>query len=181
MNTQFTPAEISAMDEETLNTTADAVIPSKTPVERKFRYWCGTCNEFELFSTKEDDYVCDKCSSKHVDVEVSTIPAEKVEEQRNRFRNMRRTDFAKMMEVYQFMSANPGADMPLQSDSVMETDAGLLAIEKVEREKREAEQEAMRLDIEAHKGLGRNEVCKCGSGLKYKKCCLKRIQGYYTK
>jgi uncharacterized protein YecA (UPF0149 family) len=63
----------------------------------------------------------------------------------------------------------------------METDAGLLAIEKVEREKREAEQEAMRLDIEAHKGLGRNEVCKCGSGLKYKKCCLKRIQGYYTK
>jgi uncharacterized protein YecA (UPF0149 family) len=60
----------------------------------------------------------------------------------------------------------------------METDAGLLAIEKVEREKREAEQEAMRLDIEKHRHIGRNEACPCQSGLKYKKCCLKRIQSY---
>ena len=147
--------------------------------EKKYRYWCATTNDYELFSEKDGEFICDKCSSPKVEVEITTIPEEKIEEQRNRFRNMRRTDFAKMMEVYEFMSQNPNSEMPiLESDSVMETDAGLLALEKQERELKEAAKQAMIEDIAADKGIGRNEPCKCKSGLKYKKCCLNRIQSY---
>jgi uncharacterized protein YecA (UPF0149 family) len=157
-------------------------VSTKTPTEKKYRYWCGTCGDYEIFSLKEDHHICNKCSSKKVEVELSIIPEEKIKEQQDRFRNMRRTDFARMMEVYQFMGQNPNAEMPmLESDSIYETDAGLLAIEKVEREKREAEQQAILEDIAAHKGIGRNEKCPCLSGKKYKQCCLKRIEGYYRR
>jgi uncharacterized protein YecA (UPF0149 family) len=167
------------MNQETNLETAQV---EETQTQKKHRYWCSKSSEFEIFTQKDDKFICDKCSEEYVELDLATIPAEKVEEQRNRFRNMRRSDFARMMEVYQFMSANPGADMPLlTSDSIMETDAGLLLIEKEEREKKEAEKAAMLEDIEKHRHIGRNEKCPCQSGKKFKQCCLKRIQGYYIK
>jgi uncharacterized protein YecA (UPF0149 family) len=153
-----------------------------TAKSKQYRHWCTSCNDYALFAMNDEILNCETCSSPKQEVDLSTIPGEKIEEQRNRFRNMRRTDFAKMMEVYQFMSANPNADMPFaETDTIAETDAGLLVIEREEREKKEAEQEAIRQDIEKHKNVGRNEKCICNSGLKYKKCCWTRIQGYYQK
>lgn len=160
----------------------ETITTETTAKSKQYRHWCASCNEWTLFAMNEEILNCEICSSPKQEVDLSTIPEEKIEEQRNRFRNMRRTDFAKMMEVYQFMSSNPNADMPFaETDTIAETDAGLLVIEREEREKREAEQEAIKQDIEKHKNVGRNEKCLCNSGLKYKKCCWTRIQGYHQK
>jgi hypothetical protein len=32
----------------------------------------------------------------------------------------------------------------------------------------------------AHTKIGRNDPCPCGSGKKYKRCCLALVAGFYT-
>jgi len=169
MNTETIQPEVIASEQ---------TIPSKK--EKVHRHWCKTCNEWESFEVKEEELTCQKCSSLFEEVDLTTIPEEKIEEQRNRFRNMRRTDFQQMMSIYQFMATNPDSDVPMleSTTSVVEDDAGLLALEKLERERKEAEYQAKLVDIAAHKHLGRNDKCTCNSGKKYKQCCLIRIKSY---
>lgn len=46
--------------------------------------------------------------------------------------------------------------------------------EALKKEIQELEREVQQLKLKAGAKIGRNEQCPCGSGLKYKKCCLRK-------
>jgi len=49
-------------------------------------------------------------------------------------------------------------------------------VEICEKIKRQNEAGVNRISHDKYKGIGRNELCPCGSGKKYKKCCLNKIE-----
>ncbi|HPI82626.1 MAG TPA: SEC-C metal-binding domain-containing protein, partial [Candidatus Paceibacterota bacterium] len=66
---------------------------------------------------------------------------------------------------------------------ITESDAGQHAIDEQRRKKRaeemakyREEKEKMKEYLIKYKGIQRNETCPCGSGKKYKKCCLQDVE-----
>ena len=169
------------------------------PSQIKKRTWCTTCQEFELFEShltsettvldaegkeikKLSKTSCDTCGNEYVPYSLSEVPEEKILEQRERYRQMKKTEFIKMLSAYQDMSkSNILADMFREvSDrpvgyTVKEDDAGQEAIDTAERAAREAKKLADIEFKEQYRGAQRNDKCRCGSGNKYKKCCLPKV------
>jgi uncharacterized protein YchJ len=169
------------------------------PNQIKKRTWCTTCQEFELFEShltsgttvldaegkeikKLSKTSCDTCGNEYVPYSLSEVPEEKILEQRERYRQMKKTEFIKMLSAYQDMSrSNILADMMREvSDrpvgySVKEDDAGQEAIDSAERAAREAKRREEIEFKESYRGAHRNDKCRCGSENKYKKCCLPKV------
>jgi hypothetical protein len=169
------------------------------PSTIKKRTWCTTCQEFELFESrlssettvldadgkeikKTSKTTCDTCGNEYVPYSLSEVPEEKILEQRERYRQMKKTEFIKMLSAYQDMSkSNILADMMREvSDkpveyTVREDDAGQEAIDTAERAARDAQRLANIEFKEQFRGAQRNDKCRCGSGNKYKKCCLPKV------
>jgi preprotein translocase subunit SecA len=125
---------------------------------------------------------CDTCGNEYVPYSLSEVPEEKILEQRERYRQMKKTEFIKMLSAYQDMSkSNILADMFREvSDrpvgyTVKEDDAGQEAIDAAERADREAKRREEIEFKEQYRGAQRNDKCRCGSGNKYKKCCLPKV------
>ena len=169
------------------------------PSQIKRRTWCTTCQEFELFEShltsettvldaegkeikKVSKTLCDTCGNEYVPYALSEVPEEKIMEQRARYKKMKKEEFIKMLSAYQDMSkSNILADMMREvSDksvgfTVREDDAGQEAIYAAEKAAREAQQLADIAFKEIYRGAQRNDKCRCGSGNKYKKCCLPKV------
>ncbi len=169
------------------------------PSQIKKRTWCTTCQEFELFEShltsettvldadgkeikKLSKTSCDTCGNEYVPYSLSEVPEEKILEQRERYRQMKKKEFFGMLSAYQDMSkSNMLADMFGEvSDrpvgyTVKEDDAGQEAIDIAERAEREARRREEIEFKESHRGAQRNDKCRCGSGNKYKKCCLPKV------
>jgi uncharacterized protein YecA (UPF0149 family) len=125
---------------------------------------------------------CDTCGNEYVPYSLSEVPEEKILEQRERYRQMKKTEFIKMLSAYQDMSkSNILADMFREvSDrpvgyTVKEDDAGQEAIDTAERADREAKRREEIEFKEQYRGAQRNDKCRCGSENKYKKCCLPKV------
>jgi uncharacterized protein YecA (UPF0149 family) len=110
------------------------------------------------------------------------VPEEKIQEQRARYKKMKKEEFIKMLSAYQDMSkSNILADMMREvSDrpvgfTVNEDDAGQEAIDAAERAEREATRAAEQEFKAKYNGAQRNDKCRCDSGNKYKKCCLPKV------
>ncbi len=60
-----------------------------------------------------------------------------------------------------------------------ETQRVLLEEERLKRELREAKEVSLRRQVESSqsKRIGRNDPCPCGSGKKFKRCCIKKYGG----
>jgi hypothetical protein len=169
------------------------------PSTIKKRTWCTTCQEFETFEShltsettvldaagkeikKFSKTTCDTCGNEYVPYSLSEVPEEKILEQRERYRQMKKAEFIKMLSAYQDMSkSNILADMMREvSDkpvgyTVKEDDAGQEAIDEAERAQREATRAAEQEFKSRYHGAQRNDKCRCDSGLKYKKCCLPKV------
>lgn len=151
-----------------------------------YRQWCTTCKDYTLFSPKLGETMeCTTCDSKHEEVELSEIPKDKAQEQRKRYTQEVEKSFN--MSRLLLGSSNPLDSMMgeggWQERRVIEADAGQKEIDEVYR--KEAQKEyVIRQKIRAEKleeakkfkTLLRNDPCACGSGVKYKKCCLTRIK-----
>lgn len=158
-----------------------------------FRLWCKNCNDFTLherifkdefshplFSKidfKEDrDYqsICE-CGCQYTSVSISEIPKEKVAEQRSRFKQKRSLEFAEITSyltggyINNIFAAQVGV-----TTKIHESDAGLEHEENLIREERKRIKEEHQKEVERFRNVGRNDTCLCGSGLKYKKCCLSK-------
>jgi hypothetical protein len=125
---------------------------------------------------------CDTCGNEYVPYSLSEVPEEKILEQRERYRQMKKTEFIKMLSAYQDMSkSNILADMFREVGdrpvgyTVKEDDAGQEAIDAAERADREAKRREEIEFKEQYRGAQRNDKCRCGSGNKYKKCCLPKV------
>ena len=173
-------------------------MPTEIP---KRRTWCKTCQDFSLFTTyltsenvividtlggeikKATRTVCMTCDNEYVPYRLSEVPEEKLIEQRARYRQMKKNEFIKMLNVYQDMSrSNILASMMGElydkpvGYTVREDDAGqeeITAAEKAEREARWAAEQEFK---DKYHGAQRNDKCRCDSGLKYKKCCLPKVE-----
>jgi SEC-C motif len=155
------------------------------PTQYRYRHYCKGCEDFTLFirddfGTKE--LTCTTCDKLYETVKIGEIAQEKLDAQRARFKQKRSQQISQYLNTY--TSGGMIAEL-LRNESrigieVKESDAGLLTIEKWEKEERELakqqrNEEIARIRVQ-FKDVQRNESCRCGSGIKYKKCCMNSVQ-----
>lgn len=158
------------------------------PVNNQYRTWCKTCKEWMVHQRKEDDLLCLECGTKFTEILLSKIPTEQIQEQRIRWKHQQRTDseslFPYIMSGY--MLGGVGDDMFNENwnePKVIESDAGQKVINEKERRQRQIlseERTRKRMEREEYikkfSGVGRNDICLCGSNKKFKKCCLAKTR-----
>jgi len=159
------------------------------PQRTFYRLWCKKCKEYTLhyankFLDKKDNGLkCQTCKTIYSDILLKDIPKEKLSAQRERYIKSQGSvlDYLNL-----FAPRNPLEGMfeePGYDNEIIESDAGQKVIDlKIQNEnakklvKQREEKETNRIEYDKYKHLGRNDKCICGSGAKYKKCCLKRIE-----
>lgn len=173
------------------------------PTRQLNRLWCKKCNDFELYHVHyhtDKPLLCNKCQTPYEEISLSEIPEDKLIKQRERYIKSESDALGKMFGTYLgagFMSQEDRAiqevlrmlSPPSEYDTeITEFDAGQKEINKKIREERaivvkkqQAEKERDTQELLLYKGLTRNDTCKCGSGIKYKKCCSERIENLLIK
>jgi len=147
------------------------------PTRSYYRIWCKECNDFTLHertSFEDETIVCRTCDTNYSEILLSEIPEEKIVEQRKRYRDKKSMSASRLIQ-----NILSDAMSQTSSDTISESDAGQKAIDDQNAEDRQLKLDWIREQKEkakAYKGLNRNDKCICGSDLKYKKCCLKKIQ-----
>lgn len=164
------------------------------PTKTYYRKWCKKCNAFELHSTKWNEgsnstFQCVVCDTEYSNILLKDIPEDKLIEQRKRYSDAKRLTDEKYLNMflqggYGGLGGNPLEDLFREDiePEIRESDAGQKHIDDEKRKEQEAvrairrEQRAKDLELVAkYTKLGRNDICICGSGKKYKKCCLAKI------
>lgn len=163
------------------------------PVREYKRLWCKHCQNWELFEQHYpnwEDWFCKKCENVHEKTPLSEIPEEQLLEQRKRYIEWHSKEINKIfgeimmspedhaLKEFMHMFGKPGEEV-----IITESDAGQNAIDEQKRKKRaeemakyREEKERMKEYLIKYKGIQRNETCPCGSGKKYKKCCLQDVE-----
>lgn len=129
---------------------------------------------------------CTECDTEHQRVLLSNIPEEKIQEQRKRYLEQQRQNIRDVYSEFLGGRSNPLFDLfaPVENKTrIVEGDAGQKFIDD-ERKQKESEERMKRYEEHQkllqwkaqYKGLGRNDTCICGSGKKYKKCCLTKCE-----
>ena len=165
------------------------------PQIRKTRTWCKTCQDWELFQShlssdvvvldsmggeikKTSKTTCDTCGNEYVPYSQDEVPEDKLVEQRERYSRMKFEEFKRMVGVY--AQSNPLSEIFKPETeiglNITEDDAGEIAIQEAKKAAREAKRLEEIALKEKYRGTQRNSTCPCGSGLKYKKCCLPTIE-----
>jgi len=156
------------------------------PTRTLRRVWCKTCNDFELHDGSKPNLKCLSCDTNYTKIFLKDIPIDKLEAQQKRWKSkqtnvldafIQMTARNPLQELMDDMSNPPG-----YNDEIIESDAGMISIEaekRLEREKRcneaRKKREEDKIELDKYRDIGRNDKCICGSNLKYKKCCLPRI------
>lgn len=158
------------------------------PTTVKYRLWCHNCNDWQLFLDKIMEtptvYRCQECKCEHTEIDNELIPGDKLKEQRERYKKSQNNSMNYIGARYLLGGFGGGFSMPVGSDvRIIEADAGQKEIddeiEKINLQKRELENEQNRVFLQQQKKyahLCRNDICLCGSGKKYKKCCLTKFK-----
>lgn len=156
------------------------------PTRKLHRFWCSKCKEFTLHKTWGDKS-CTECGTVTDTYNISDVPEEKLLEQRKRYSASQPglhtyLDFLRPKSQLEQLAEMFAED---ERTEIIETDAGQKEIDErraKERAKEMAEKrrihEERKAEVEKYKNLGRNDKCACGSGKKYKQCCLVRIESY---
>lgn len=160
------------------------------PKPKYIRFWCTKCQEFTLHNT-EGDKACRDCGTVTTEYNISDVLHEKILEQRKRYKAYKAKEFENafsyvmkpQLNIFQeMMLEDAGLYNPYEPE-IIEDDAGQKKIDAKLKAERDAEwnkqQEEKRLLREEYKQfskLGRNDKCACGSGKKYKVCCIAKYQ-----
>ncbi len=158
------------------------------PTINYHRTWCKTCNDWTLHHHGFQSEVssCKICKTEWTEITLGEIPKEKVIEQRERYKDSKKKSVGVLGAYFRAAANNyEGLDMrPPGSDvKITEEDAG----QELLNEKRVAmldarmaeeteKQKKLQQEYISFKSLGRNDICLCGSGKKYKKCCMKKFE-----
>ena len=153
------------------------------PIIIYYRFWCNTCKDFTLHHTNGDK-CCKICGNITETYKESEIPIEKIQMQRERYKKYESEHngigaFFKILaheRPFAFSEIYPNIE-------IIEDDAGQKRIDEAREQKIKKQLAEIRLEREKRqdiknkaRGLSRNDICFCGSGLKFKKCCLIKIQ-----
>ena len=170
------------------------------PIPTYWRTWCKTCQEwtlhhqphrFESVAEKiKFESHCKVCDTVFTEAKFAEIPEEKIMEQRARYCAMKKESKFPMMDKYiggilsgrqdnSFSTSMEDAYAP----RIIEEDAGQKAIDDAEyavrlgiSREQEAARQKLREEAQKFEVLERNDKCACGSGKKYKACCMKKYQ-----
>lgn len=153
-------------------------MPSKT----YYRTWCSTCKEFTLHHKPfQQEIQCKDCGDNSQTYNNSDIPNEKYKEQIQRWKNSENKQMSKMFSsilnpssFYQMNWYDERHEVIIKEDDLgyQKRRDELRAKENEERKVKQEEQAKLKA---LYKGLTRNDKCGCGSGLKFKNCCLPKI------
>ena len=156
------------------------------PIKQLNRVWCSNCKEWELherFYPNWEDWFCQECETKWEASNLKDIPIEKLKEQRERYKISTRYELGSML-----LGGVTGLDMlsePGSNVDIRESDAGQKTIDARKKEEREAEyaerhriRAEQKAEVKRFQNIERNDLCLCGSGKKYKKCCEPKIRNY---
>jgi len=145
------------------------------------RFWCSNCKEFTLQLGKK----CIECETENTSYFLKDVPIEKILAQRKRYKEFKRKQFEEIISL-KFLTANIQQSMftsPEENIEIIETDAGQKKIDEKETQERNErynkiaeEKRALKEEYCKFKHLNRNDVCICGSGKKYKNCCLTKFK-----
>lgn len=146
------------------------------------RLWCKACEEWTFFSkgfAKDSTTDCENCGKTFESLKLSEIPEEKVKEQRERYKKWK----AQGLLSVPFLIGAAMNPLTGVGDEIIESPAGQHKIDERNREitkqrieERRAAKAAQKAEEAKFAHLNRNDTCACGSGSKFKKCCLPRIR-----
>ena len=152
------------------------------PTKHYTRTWCNSCKDFTLHHTPFGlEFQCKECGNTSKTYLLSDIPKEKYIEQVQRWKDSQSKQFSKMFNSI----TNPSSFHQMnwfdeRNEVIISEDD--LGYEKIRDENRAKEKAERQLKIEErdnlkakYSGLTRNDKCGCGSGLKFKNCCLPKI------
>ena len=108
------------------------------------------------------------------------VPVEKRLEQQERYVLQQKIvlDFDKKSTLSQVVKKYKKTENQiLEILSIIEDDADFIRLAKIKQKERE-EYELLRERLVMYNGITRNDKCACGSRLKFKKCCLPRLEYY---
>jgi hypothetical protein len=123
-------------------------------------------------------FKCYTCQTEYsTDFDYATIDAEKIKRQQDRYRAKKRAEFFSVVNMMSHISSiGLGTDCGASLD-VVEDDAGLIKQNREEKKREEEEKHEAIMELRQYYNIvGRNDICLCGSGKKYKKCCSNRLQ-----
>lgn len=156
-----------------------------------YRLWCKTCNEYTLHlrDWNNPKHTCKECKSVFIETPLFEIPEQKRIEQNERWKKANSTAAKDVyLKTLLFGGALAATNMfgEVGSDfEIHECDAGVMDVQRMEREERIKQsierdniRKQQRTEAARYTKLGRNDICICGSGKKYKKCCMSKIQSY---
>lgn len=156
-------------------------MPSPT---NKYRTYCKSCTDFTLHTLKsKEDLICDFCKTKATDYKLSEVAPELIQAQRKRYKVAK---INRLGGIYGAFMRGVGIEAIMSLEDthqrIVECDAGQDKIDKLAKLKREEEKNLEREKyadyLANYKHLGRNDMCSCGSGKKYKHCHLKEFNKY---
>jgi len=132
------------------------------------------------FPEDKDNVLICKCGTQYTDIKLVDIDKDKRYIQQQRFKKQRSENFRQITNIFGLIGMNQYGlfDTPNVGIQVVESDAGLEAIEAYERSEKRRIKDEEKAEVLRYKSVGRNDKCLCGSDLKYKKCCEGRISGY---
>jgi len=132
---------------------------------------------------------CRVCGTVTTEYNLSDVPEEKIQEQRKRYNEYKKehNSFISFLNVLSSPTRSPISGLFDEDwDSkyeIIETDAGQKAIDdeefRIRNNKMIELREKQRLleeEYKKFKHLGRNDRCACGSGKKYKQCCINKFK-----
>lgn len=154
------------------------------PIRTYNRTWCKTCNDWTLhrMNNNNDKQICNDCDTEFTTTYLIDIPEEKLIEQRKRY--IESTNPMKVLTSI-LHDSSPSVQMakmfqsPGSEIQITEEDAGQKKIREQrvkEYNERYVERDRLRKEALKYKHLNRNDICICGSGKKYKQCCLSKYQ-----
>jgi len=150
------------------------------PTITYLRFWCSKCQDFTLHNMGNNKD-CRICGTVTESYKLSEVPEDKLKQQRARY-------IESNNPVNYYMSAIKGTllkDIYLDLTKsepeikIIEDDAGQKEISERRNRaynERLKKHNDLKEEYKKFKGIGRNDLCACGSNVKYKNCCLKKFQ-----
>lgn len=154
------------------------------PQPTYYRLYCKECGTYRLHNFIDEEknlYECRYCNHIHVPEKLSIIPQEEQIAQRRRYKEANFNDIMSLFAQPRYSIFGP--EFWEESDSnaiIIESDAGQKEIDRINREEARKEYEEYKAAKEEYdvfyKHLNRNDKCACGSGKKYKNCCINKFK-----
>lgn len=141
----------------------------------RYRKYCVTCCDYTLHTKNDKTKICTSCDTIYnpETIDFNAIEKTKILRQRQRYTEYKRQQFRDMFvtcNIFESISANGFQRV------IIEDDAGQYAIDEAKKaERARLQQLHNQIRIEYHDkfaNLNRNDKCGCGSGKKYKQCCI---------